>query len=254
MKIEHPLLVQGDRSDRRRLRAAGWGARSRITSGTRTRRSRPRSPRTTASAYIYAFFHEVMLFPAYYWNWPEMHILISEHRDGELITQVIKRLGFSVVRGSTTRGGARALREMSLRIDRGHLCVTPDGPRGPRRSVHQGIAYLGSRTGFPIVGAGMAFKKPWRAKSWDRFRRAAPVQPGRLRGAGGRDRAGRRRSRYHRGMPPRGRAADAGSDARSRGVGRGALSGRTAWTHDGICSRLRTDSNQRLVLNLTRLA
>ena len=110
-----------------------------------------------------------MLFPAYYWNWPEMHILISEHRDGELITQVIKRLGFSVVRGSTTRGGARALREMSLRIDRGHLCVTPDGPRGPRRSVHQGIAYLGSRTGLPIVGAGMAFKKPWRAKSWDRF-------------------------------------------------------------------------------------
>ena len=47
-----------------------------------------------------------MLFPAYYWNWPEMHILISDHRDGELITQVIKRLGFSVVRGSTTRGGA----------------------------------------------------------------------------------------------------------------------------------------------------
>ena len=118
-----------------------------------------------------------MLFPAYYWNWPEMHILISEHRDGELITQVIKRLGFSVVRGSTTRGGARALREMSLRIDRGHLCVTPDGPRGPRRSVHQGIAYLGSRTGFPIVGAGMAFKRPWRAKSWDRFAVPRPFSP-----------------------------------------------------------------------------
>ena len=80
-----------------------------------------------------------------------MHILISEHRDGELITQVVKRLGFSVVRGSTTRGGARALREMSLRIDQGHLCVTPDGPRGPRRSVHQGVAYLASRTGLPIV-------------------------------------------------------------------------------------------------------
>ena len=107
--------------------------------------------------YIYAFYHEVMLFPAYYWPWPEMHILISDHRDGELITQVVARLGFSVVRGSTTRGGTRALREMTLRVDRGHLCVTPDGPRGPRRSVHQGVAYLSSRTGFPIVGAGMAF-------------------------------------------------------------------------------------------------
>ena len=48
-----------------------------------------------------------MLFPAYYWAWPEMHILISDHRDGELITQVIRRLGFSVIRGSTTRGGTR---------------------------------------------------------------------------------------------------------------------------------------------------
>ncbi len=58
---------------------------------------------------------------------------------------------------------------MTHRIDRGHLCVTPDGPRGPRRHVHQGLVYLSSRTSLPVVGAGMAFKKPWRAKSWDRF-------------------------------------------------------------------------------------
>ena len=110
-----------------------------------------------------------MLFPAYYWAWPEMQILISDHRDGELITQVVKRLGFGVVRGSTTRGGARALREMTHRVDQGHLCVTPDGPRGPRRHVHQGLPFLGSQTGLPIVGTGMAFKRPWRAKSWDKF-------------------------------------------------------------------------------------
>jgi lysophospholipid acyltransferase (LPLAT)-like uncharacterized protein len=51
----------------------------------------------------------------------------------------------------------------------GNLCVTPDGPRGPRRHVHQGIAYLASRTGLPVVGTGLAFKDAWRAKSWDRF-------------------------------------------------------------------------------------
>jgi lysophospholipid acyltransferase (LPLAT)-like uncharacterized protein len=129
----------------------------------------PEVARRLGKRYIYAFFHEVMLFPAHYWAWPEMHILISDHRDGELITQVIKRLGFGVVRGSTTRGGTRALREMTLRIDSGNLCVTPDGPRGPRRHVHQGLAYLASRTGLPIVGAGMAFKNPRRARSWDRF-------------------------------------------------------------------------------------
>jgi lysophospholipid acyltransferase (LPLAT)-like uncharacterized protein len=129
----------------------------------------PEVARRLGKRYIYAFFHEVMLFPAHYWAWPEMHILISDHRDGELITQVIKRLGFGVVRGSTTRGGTRALREMTLRIDSGNLCVTPDGPRGPRRHVHQGLAYLASRTGLPIVGAGMAFKNPRRARSWDQF-------------------------------------------------------------------------------------
>jgi lysophospholipid acyltransferase (LPLAT)-like uncharacterized protein len=129
----------------------------------------PEAARRLGKRYIYAFFHEVMLFPAHYWAWPEMHILISDHRDGELITQVIKRLGFGVVRGSTTRGGTRALREMALRIESGNLCVTPDGPRGPRRHVHQGLVYLASRTGLPIVGAGMAFKNHWRARSWDRF-------------------------------------------------------------------------------------
>ncbi len=137
----------------------------------------PVNARCTGVRYVYAFYHEVMLFPAYYWPWPEMHILISEHRDGELITQVVSRLGFSVVRGSTTRGGTRALREMTLRIDQGHLCVTPDGPRGPRRVVHQGVAYLSSRTGFPIVGVGMAFKRPFRANSWDRFCIPRPFSP-----------------------------------------------------------------------------
>ena len=168
MKIQHPLLV-------RAVGVSGaWMIRRLV--GTCRFHFRYANPlvnpevaRRLGDRYIYAFYHEVMLFPAYYWAWPEMQILISDHRDGELITQVVKRLGFGVVRGSTTRGGARALREMTQRVDRGHLCVTPDGPKGPRRHVHQGMIYLASRTGLPIVGAGMAFGNPWRARSWDRF-------------------------------------------------------------------------------------
>lgn len=167
MKIRHPLLIQavgavGSRLIRRLGDTLDFHFRYADPSAN------PEVARRAGQRHIYAFFHEVMLFPAYYWNWPEMHILISDHRDGEMITQVVKRLGFGVVRGSTSRGGSRALREMSGRID-GNLCVTPDGPRGPRRRVHQGIAYLASRTGLPVVGAGMAFQKPWRANSWDRF-------------------------------------------------------------------------------------
>ncbi len=168
MKIQHPLLIKA-------IGAAGAVLVKNIV-GTSKFHFRyadpstdPSDARKTGKRFIYAFYHEVMLFPAYYWAWPEMQILISDHRDGEMITQVVKRLGFGVVRGSTTRGGARALREMTHRVDQGHLCVTPDGPRGPRRHVHQGLPFLGSQTGLPIVGAGMAFKRPWRAKSWDRF-------------------------------------------------------------------------------------
>jgi lysophospholipid acyltransferase (LPLAT)-like uncharacterized protein len=176
MKIQHPLLV-------RAVGVAGaWTVRRLVGSCPFHFRYadpalNPEVARRTGQRYIYAFFHEVMLFPAYFWAWPEMQILISDHRDGELITQVVKRLGFGVVRGSTTRGGARALREMTHRIDQGHLCVTPDGPKGPRRHVQQGLAYLASRTGLPIVGAGMAFRDPWRAKSWDRFAVPRPYQP-----------------------------------------------------------------------------
>ncbi len=168
MKIRHPALIRG-------VGASGAWLVRRLVGSCRFHfryadpTVNPEVARRTGVRYLYAFYHEVMLFPAYFWAWPEMQILISDHRDGELITQVVQRLGFGVVRGSTTRGGARALREMTNRVDRGHLCVTPDGPRGPRRHVHQGLAYLSSRTGLPIVGAGMAFQDPWRARSWDRF-------------------------------------------------------------------------------------
>jgi lysophospholipid acyltransferase (LPLAT)-like uncharacterized protein len=175
LKIQHPLLVNA-------VGVAGAWLVRRLVGTTRFHfryadpMANPEVARRTGQRFIYAFYHEVMLFPAYFWAWPEMQILISDHRDGELITQVVRRLGFGVVRGSTTRGGARALREMAYRVDRGHLCVTPDGPKGPRRHVHQGLAYLSSRTGLPVVGAGMAFANPWRARSWDRFAVPRPFQ------------------------------------------------------------------------------
>ena len=168
MKIRHPLLIKAVGSVGSKL-VRGLGSTLDYHFRYADPEVNPEVARRHGRRYIYAFFHDVMLFPSHYWSWPSMHILISDHRDGEMITQVIKRLGFGVVRGSTTRGGSRALREMMTQLGDGNPCITPDGPRGPRHHVHQGIAFLARQTGLPIVGAGMAFDNPWRARSWDKF-------------------------------------------------------------------------------------
>jgi lysophospholipid acyltransferase (LPLAT)-like uncharacterized protein len=119
--------------------------------------------------YIYAFWHENILLPACYYGRPEVRVLISQHADGQLIAEVCRHLGFGLVRGSTTRGGAEAMRQMLRACQESHLAITPDGPRGPRRQVQQGLVYLAARTGLPIVPIGIAFKRAWRMRSWDHF-------------------------------------------------------------------------------------
>jgi hypothetical protein len=119
--------------------------------------------------YLYAFWHETMLLPAYEFIGSRCSVLISQHADGELIARVAQGLGIATIRGSTTRGGAEALWQLlHLGSDR-HLVFTPDGPRGPRRRVKQGMIFLASRLGLPIAPAGFGFDRPWRLKSWDRF-------------------------------------------------------------------------------------
>jgi lysophospholipid acyltransferase (LPLAT)-like uncharacterized protein len=117
--------------------------------------------------YIYAFWHETLLVPAAART--AIHILISQHADGELIAQVCRFLGLRVARGSSTRGGTAALLELHRHSKVTHLAVTPDGPRGPRRRVHVGLIYLASLTGLPVVALGVGYARAWRARSWDRF-------------------------------------------------------------------------------------
>jgi lysophospholipid acyltransferase (LPLAT)-like uncharacterized protein len=96
-------------------------------------------------------------------------MLLSQHADAEILARVAYHLGFDCVRGSTFRGGARAIWELSERSSRQHLTITPDGPRGPRRKLAQGPIYLASRLQMPLVPMGFGYERPWRANSWDRF-------------------------------------------------------------------------------------
>ena len=107
--------------------------------------------------------------PAYHYGRRDIHVLISEHADGQMIAEACRHLGFRVVRGSATRGGVEAVRQMVRRSRSAHLAITPDGPRGPRRQVQPGVVYLAAPTGLPIVPFGIAFERAWRMNSWDRF-------------------------------------------------------------------------------------
>jgi lysophospholipid acyltransferase (LPLAT)-like uncharacterized protein len=117
--------------------------------------------------FIYAFWHESLLGVIPFRT--RIHFLISQHADGELITQVCRHLRAGVVRGSTTRGGVEGLLGMIEAAKRTHLGITPDGPRGPRRRVQAGTIFLAAKTGLPIVPFGVGYSRAWRARSWDRL-------------------------------------------------------------------------------------
>ncbi len=129
---------------------------------------------------VYLFWHETILFPAYTHARHGIAILVSRHRDGELITQVVRMLRGRAIRGSTTRGGAAALRGMMRETRSPHLAITPDGPRGPRRTMQIGAVYLASRTGMPLVPVGCAAHDCWRIPSWDRMMLPRPGRAVRL--------------------------------------------------------------------------
>ena len=95
--------------------------------------------------------------------------LISRHADGEIIARIVEGLGYRTVRGSTSRGGVRALLETAQRVEEGiTVGFTPDGPRGPRHVFAPGALIIAQRTGRPIVALGATTSSAWRLRSWDR--------------------------------------------------------------------------------------
>jgi lysophospholipid acyltransferase (LPLAT)-like uncharacterized protein len=118
---------------------------------------------------IYVFWHENILTPLYVRGHCHLAMLLSQHRDAEILAHVARRMGFDCVRGSTYRGGAKAIWELWDRSRRQHLTITPDGPRGPRREMAMGPIFLASRLGLPLVAMGFGYDRPWRMNSWDRF-------------------------------------------------------------------------------------
>ncbi|MGB5514843.1 MAG: lysophospholipid acyltransferase family protein [Thermoanaerobaculia bacterium] len=96
-------------------------------------------------------------------------VLISRHGDGEIIARIVARFGIGSVRGSSTRGGKAAVRQLVSASRQSHLAITPDGPVGPRYQAKQGVALVAALTGLPITWISWSTDRAWRFKSWDRF-------------------------------------------------------------------------------------
>ena len=124
--------------------------------------------------YIGALWHNrLLLFPFVLKRYlPERRgaALISASRDGALLADLVERFKFEVVRGSSSRKGASAIRQLAEVIANGKdVVITPDGPRGPAYELGQGIIFLAQQSGAEVVPINMEYSSCWRVKSWDRF-------------------------------------------------------------------------------------
>jgi lysophospholipid acyltransferase (LPLAT)-like uncharacterized protein len=133
--------------------------------------------------YIFAFWHnEFFIMPYYYikkvGKYP-ISVLASKSKDGEYISRLLYKFGFTTARGSTSFGGETALRLLIKEIEKGNdVAVTPDGPRGPRHIVHPGIVTLSSLTGCPIVPVGYRVNRKKILNTWDKFIIPCPFTKG----------------------------------------------------------------------------
>jgi lysophospholipid acyltransferase (LPLAT)-like uncharacterized protein len=128
---------------------------------------------------IHALWHGRMILGPFAYRGEEAHILISVHGDGELIARTMRIFGYQPVRGSSTKRGREALREM-LRLTQRNcdLIITPDGPRGPAYVVKPGVAQLARLSGRAVVPFAFSASRGKLFASWDRFLIPYPFSKG----------------------------------------------------------------------------
>jgi len=118
---------------------------------------------------LYASWHRGLLFVIYWYRNQKVVSIASASQDGELAAQAAQRLGWITARGSSSKGGRQAFREMEALVRKGHKGgLLVDAPRGPRFVSKPGIIYLAKRTGLPIVPVIWSADRYWQLNSWDR--------------------------------------------------------------------------------------
>jgi lysophospholipid acyltransferase (LPLAT)-like uncharacterized protein len=155
------LLVLG----RGLLQAIGATWRFRVVNGERVK-----TLRRSGRGFIFALWHGHLLPLLWYHRGEGVKVLISEHRDGELVARTAESLGYGLIRGSTTRGASRALVSLVRELEAGEeIAITPDGPRGPAETFAPGALVAAQRCDSYILPVAISASRAWRMNSWDRF-------------------------------------------------------------------------------------
>ena len=135
---------------------------------------------TRGKPIIACFWHGRLLMMLYAWRWKQRRqMLISQHRDGRLIAGIVARFGVATVTGSSSRGGAPAVRQLLGILKSGEsIGITPDGPRGPRMRAQMGAIRLAQLSGAPIFPVSFGARPRRMLSSWDRLVLVFPFSRG----------------------------------------------------------------------------
>lgn len=126
--------------------------------------------RKTKQGFIFSLWHGQLLPLLWHHRGEGIVVLISEHRDGEVVARAAASLGFGLIRGSSTRGADRALISIIRQVQAGkEVAITPDGPKGPTQKFAPGALVAAQRAGCFIVTLGVTADRAWHLNSWDRF-------------------------------------------------------------------------------------
>jgi hypothetical protein len=112
--------------------------------------------------FIYCVWHDAIAFPMFAGRHVRTAALVSKNFDGSHIALGLKMLGIQLVRGSSSKGGANAVRELLSLPANTHLVLTPDGPRGPRRQAKPGLVFLASHSGRGIIPTAFSAARYWK--------------------------------------------------------------------------------------------
>ncbi|MDH7480784.1 MAG: lysophospholipid acyltransferase family protein [Armatimonadota bacterium] len=124
----------------------------------------------SGQGFIMAVWHGRTLLPIYHCRGMGIWAITSLSRDGEIQTGVVSRFGYKTIRGSSGRGAVKAALAACKKLEDGEiLAITPDGPRGPRRQVQEGIIFMAQRSGCPIIPIGAAARRRKLLPTWDKY-------------------------------------------------------------------------------------